>query len=200
MSDINYKPLDFANVHGTADEPISVTVDATVFGVWTISGHPNPEMNGPHTPPDGTHSDTVKFSNCSYIRLLFIGALEGGREDCVDINNGCHHIEVVAGAFVSGGSFVATIKGESYEISLSGVIRKEGRETDIDLGGWSDQKSGRTKGVRLNLIKTGGKVFVRVLHAWDPVLMNGAEGYVVNVMFRGWFHWIWQILKNWGWA
>ena len=199
MSDRNYPPLDFANVHGTAEHPVVVSVWPS-NGKWLIAGHPNPQFNSPQDPPDGGHSDTIKFSGSSHISIQFHGALTGGREDCLDVNNGSHHISVFAETWVSGGRFVATLKGGSHDIYTHGHISIGGSETDIDLGNWSDQSAERTKFVMLNHTSSSGRVRVRVLNAWRPSFANPASNYRVSTSLKGLFYPLWALLKRVVWA
>ena len=196
MSDTNYKPLDFANIHGTSDRWIEVLVDARDPEEWVITGHPNPAMNDTHPAPDMTHSDTIKVSGCSYLRVIVTGRLRGGVEDCLDVNNKSEHIEIHADEWESGGLFVATLKGGSKFIRLTGCIVKHGSEMDIDLGNWSDQSMERTRYVMLRL-ECLDAVRYRVLHAWEPVLENAAiQKYKGCLTWKGVFHAVMAILKT----
>jgi len=196
--DINYAPLDFAGWHGSLGNWLVVEVDTT-GPQWFVSGHPDTGRNGYFDPPSGQHSDTIKVSNCSYLRIIVRGVLPGGREDCLDINNGSHHIEVYADDWVSGGLFVATIKGGSHDITVHGRVIRGGSETDVDLGNWSDQSDERTYNVALDL-SGSAKVRVRVLHAWLPLYLNGEENYRRCDWFKGVFWQVYRVLKRWGWA
>ncbi len=199
MSDTNYRPLDFANVHGLPDNPIKVEVIRLADGYF-ITGHPDPAFNGWKPLPEGVWSDTIKFSNSSFIHVRVHGRLTGGREDCVDINNGSHDIRVEAEEWESGGLFVATVKGGSWNIMLVGKIVKHGRETDIDLGNWSDQNRERTRNVCLSLT-CDDAIKVRVLNAWEPVIFyddpdRAPQAYDINDRWKGIFLQVFIILKR----
>lgn len=198
--DKNYPPLDFANVHGTPEEPITVRVDATVPGLFTITGHPNPAFNGTFnqpTPGDG-HSDTIKMSNCCWLRVVVTGRLIGGAEDCFDANNRTHDVEVYADEWESGGQYLCSIKGESKNVRVSGLVVKHGGTVDVDLGNWSDQSFERTTGVSIYFhTNDGSAVKVRVLNAWEPYLENGQnQRYEVNDFWKGLFQWVFFLLKK----
>lgn len=195
MSDVNYPPLDFANFHGTPENPIQVTVNMTEPGFVSIIGHPIPDSNGRWPAPNGEHSDTIKFSNCSWIAVSVIGRLKGGREDCVDINNKSHHIAVVADEWESGGKYVATIKGESNDVHLEGRIVKHGSEMDIDLGNWSDQSNERTINVFLGFV-CDDTIHVRVLNAWAPIITVVGQSFQVHDTWKGIFIWVYRVLKK----
>lgn len=192
--DKNYPPLDFANVHGTAEVPFHVYVDATEPGFFTITGHPNPEFNGRFAQPDGTHSDTVKMSNCSWLFIHVTGRLIGGVEDCFDCNNGSHDVGVDATEWASGGLFVCTIKGGSVRVKVTGFIVKHGSEMDVDLGNWSDQNQARTKEVFIAMTSAVGLVRIRVLNAWPPTVALPASC-TVDMRWKGIFEVVYKILK-----
>ena len=127
--------------------------------------------------PTPSWSDTVKItSGCADFKLT-ADAIYGGKEDCVDINNRCVGIEVVAN-FHPQGKYVATIKGGVRGVLLKGILNGHGKEVDIDLGNWSDQSSQKTQGVKLDLVAYDqSPVTVRVLNAEKPVLVPGSGPY-----------------------
>lgn len=201
MRDLNYTPLDFSNVHGTPDAWIQVHVEIPKDGgPWRIAR--SDENDGQvvlHDPPDlSVVSDVVKFSNSSYVFVKIAGILPGGIEDCVDVNNGSHHLSVSAELFAPRGKYVATVKGGSHHVTLYGKITS-GSETDIDLGNWSDQGKGRTTNVNLALQHANYAaripVRVRVLHAWTPShLVYGP--YAIDTRFKGVFRPVYFLLKK----
>ena len=185
--DVNYPPLEFHDYHGTPFEWIEVRVDATWPGSWVISGHPNPAFNGEFPVPDATHSDTIKVSACSYMRVVVKGNLRGGTEDCLDVNNKSNHIEVIADYLSSGGKFIATIKGESSFVWLVGTILVNGTEVDIDLGNWSDQAKGKTTNVVLRVEDPTG-LTIRVINATMPAIFSGSQFRWLFPNPRAWYH------------
>jgi hypothetical protein len=150
--------------------------------------------------PDYEISDTLKISGCRAFAVRVLGNLVGGKEDCVDINNKSSNIHVtVDGIIIPMGKYVATIKGGSSHVYLSGVIMGHGSEVDIDIGNISDQSDNLTGPVYLNLLHVKGKqekITVRCIGGPRPVLMNeGEQDYEIILKVPG----FWQsvLLKAW---
>lgn len=133
--------------------------------------------------------DSLKYTNHITGFIHQVGTVNGGSEDCVDMNNGANGVHVIAKAFNSQGKYVATIKGGSKNCSLSGNITHGGSEVDVDLGGWSDQSNVKTAGIVLDLTKGGGPVTVRVLNADKPAVTPGSGPYQYAFPHPdGWYH------------
>lgn len=132
--------------------------------------------------PQGVWEDTLKFSACEDGDVMVHGSVLGGLEDCVDVNNHCRRLTVHADLWMPQGQYLATIKGGSQNITLSGTVRGHGKTTDVDLGNISDQSDDLTGPVYLNLVhEAGDPIYVRRLNASDPVLLNGAtQRYVIS--------------------
>lgn len=146
------------------------------------------EQAGIPTPkPDW--SDTIKITSGCHGLWVNIGTIWGGREDCVDINNGANGIGVNAN-FIPQGKYVATIKGGTRDITLAGSISLPGgSEVDIDLGNWSDQSSRKVTGVALNLAKPNrAPVTVRVLNADKPAIIGGGPYEYAFPHPDAWYH------------
>ena len=147
------------------------------------------------TPPDATYADTLKITGGSHSGVITAAHINGGYEDCIDINNRCHDIEINAIKLSSGGSYVATIKGGSHDITLRGKIWKGGKTADIDLGNWSDQSNDRTTGIRLDLTRADGlPVRVRLINADAPRLIGGGPYQVKRLNPILW--WFYKLLKR----
>lgn len=124
-----------------------------------------------HEPPV---DDALKISASSHL-MIFCGAIHGGREDCVDINNKSNGI-LVDSDFHPNGKYVATIKGGSSNILLRGIVHGHGTEVDIDIGNVSDQSDNLTTNVRLDLIHAKGEpITVRCIGGPRPILLNEGE-------------------------
>jgi hypothetical protein len=123
--------------------------------------------------PPGT-SDTLKFSRVRNLSVVAVGILEGGSEDCIDINNKCRNIFIsVPHGIKAFGQYVATIKGGSTNIHLRGMIMQHGSTVDVDLGNWSDQSRDITSNVSLDIwTNTGKPVKWRMLNAAVPKLIG----------------------------
>ena len=122
-------------------------------------------------------SDALKItSQCT--NFTYNGqTIYGGHEDCVDINNRCKSIRVSA-VFWPQGKYVATIKGGTRGVNLTGSVYGNGSEVDVDLGNWSDQSQETTRQVHLNLKPMSGKpIKVRVLKAETPTFEEGSGPY-----------------------
>jgi len=145
---------------------IADTDNVEVVGV-TLPGDP---FNDPRN-----YSDILKLSHATNI-LVKDCVIYGGKEDCIDMNRYCDNIVVDNCRLASGGLYVATIKGGTKNVTFQDVIvTKHGKETDIDIGNWSDQSNEMTKNITLdNVTSTDGKpVRVRVLWADRPLVIGG---------------------------
>lgn len=127
---------------------------------------------GSLVPPDDSYADTLKLSRARD-GAITADLVVGGREDCVDVNNLSERVFIHAQRWEPRGKYVATIKGGSSTISLSGEIHGHGSEVDVDLGNWSDQSSEITRNTKLNLTTADGSpITVRLLLAERPRLLN----------------------------
>lgn len=129
------------------------------------------------------YSDTLKLSHAKYITVKCC-YITGGKEDCIDINRMCENILIEDTTLFSGGSYCVTIKGGSKNITLKNVtIDGHGKETDIDIGNWSDQSSELTTGVVLDNVqsRSGEPVKVRVLWANKPIIINNSNVSVTTI-------------------
>jgi hypothetical protein len=126
-------------------------------------------------PPDDSYADTLKFSNAT-TGVITARRIVGGREDCVDINNGSARLHISAEAWEPRGKYLATIKGGSRDITLAGTVTSHGSEVDVDLGNRSDQSREIVRGIRLDLKTTDGSpIRVRLLLAERPRILNAAD-------------------------
>jgi hypothetical protein len=131
-----------------------------------------------HSTPAPDWQDTLKYTTKLQNFTHRVGHVFGGTEDCVDVNNECTGVAVIAKGFWSGGKYVATVKGGSFGITLRGSIYKSGSEVDVDLGNWSDQSAKKTSMVFLDLVKPEDReVTVRVLNAHKPILAPASGPY-----------------------
>ena len=123
------------------------------------------------------YSDILKLSHASNITVKDC-IITGGKEDCIDMNRMCENVLIEDTHLFSGGSYCVTIKGGTKNVTLKNVtIDGHGKETDIDLGNWSDQSSELTTGIVLDNVqsKTGMPVRVRVLWANKPTITGGSN-------------------------
>lgn len=152
------------------------------------------------------HSDAIKVSACRLMRIDVRGAVYGGKEDCVDVNNKSEDVFIRADLFVPKGKYVATIKGGSKNIHLKGMVRGHSSEVDIDIGNLSDQSDNLTGPVYLDLVHEDGPdepIMVRCLGGPRPVLLNeGLQKYEIVFKVPGfWQSWFlkgWKLLKKLG--
>lgn len=146
---------------------------------------------------EGYH-DALKVSGCVNLQVI-AGTVRGGSEDVVDINHS-DTCRVSIQEALPTGRYVATIKGGSKNIQL--VVAKQighGRETDYDLGNWSDQGHERTTNVTIGVWSTNSEpIKVRVLHAHRPETFGCR--FEVSVRYKGVFHWFMDLLKRLNWA
>lgn len=150
-------------------------------------------------PADRRVTDLLKLSGCVRLRI-FVEELDasGCAEDMVDINHS-EDVEVVVGDAWAGHQYLATIKGGTKNARLAiERLHTHGRETDVDLGNFSDQGNTRTTGVSLNIATVDrSPVAVRVLTAARPALENAsAQAYSVDARAQGWFYTLYNFLKD----
>lgn len=198
MKDTNYAPLDFAGVHGTPGKPIRVEV-IPGFDQWRIERSDQPDGQLYFPPPDlRVVSDVIKFSGSSYIDVRVHGILPGGKEDCVDANNGSHDITVYADFWSPTGKFAITAKGGSRRLWFHGKLLRHAAEADVDVGNHSDQSPERTREVFLELKPEAGigPITVRILHGHLPTLVQGSGPYKVDDRLKGVFRRLWAFLKK----
>lgn len=124
--------------------------------------------------PEPGMSDTVKLtSRLTDFSVIFHGEVYGGTEDCVDVNNHSTGLHLSAKCWIPQGKYLATIKGGSSGVTLSGSVRGHGSEVDIDIGNISDQSDNPTGLVYLNLQhEAGDPITVRIVNGVRPVFVN----------------------------
>jgi len=131
-------------------------------------------------------ADTLKVTDCANGSIK-AGAVTGGYEDCLDVNNKSENIQAHADLWIIKGKQGFTIKGGSKSIHVSGMVSGHGSATDVDLGNVSDQSDNLTGPVILELTHVLGPqepVYYRVLGADDPIILNLNQKYVCT--FRLW--------------
>lgn len=128
--------------------------------------------------PSPEIADTIKCSTGLTNFRLLLGAVHGGREDALDVNNRCCNLEITAQRWVfdPGHSQMGfTIKGGSRNIRISGEVQGDPL---VDIGNASDQSHDLTTGVHLNLRRIDGRpIRVRVLGGEDPIFEPGSGPY-----------------------
>jgi len=152
----------------------------------------------------GEHwADTLKFTDKLQDLQIETGGVFGGDEDCADFNNECSNIRLHAESFVSGGKYVATVKGGCTGIDIRGRIDHGGSEVDIDYGNNSEQSRRKTTGNILGCWKPDGSpVTVRCLIADKPMFVPNTGPYVFLFPEPGkWYHGIVvKVLMAWWWV
>lgn len=144
--------------------------------------------------PPGQYADALKFSGVTDLEV-YMDAVYGGREDCLDVNAKCRGLIVHIAHAYPRGRYVATIKGASDRVHLSiDELHGKGKESDIDLGNHSDQARGRTRNVSIHIGKAPHRPRVTVKHAWDPVLTGVPME--VDDRLQGWFAHVWRVIKR----
>ena len=113
------------------------------------------------------YSDSLKLSKATDV-LVSSCSITGGSEDCIDMNRYCSDITVSDCILKPRGKYGITIKGGTTRVTLKNLLfMTHGKETDIDLGNWSDQSAEPVTAVVLeNITALDGKpVRVRLLWA-----------------------------------
>ena len=153
------------NWHSIADNPTPVHHEFEVF---------DPPK------PRGQWDDCLKLSNAQNVTVVGcnINPFGGNREDGIDISRFSRNSLITASTIGTGGKYAVTIKGGSYNITISDctIAGKRGWEgVDIDIGNFSDWNAANTHSVTLeNLIRSDLRpVTVRIGHATDIDIIGG---------------------------
>lgn len=148
------------------------------------------------------HADALKITNCADGRV-FVGRIVGGAEDCIDLNNHCENLEIVAESIEPRGKYGVTNKGGNRNITICTKLRGHGSEVDVDLGNVSDQSDDVTGPTKLYIEHELGPqepVRTRNLNATRPIILNPAQRYetifAVPGFFRSLFSKIYKQLKK----
>lgn len=145
---------------------------------------------------DGEYADALKFSNVQGV-VVDGEFIFGGYEDCIDINRGCMDMAFRNLRLSSGGLYVATIKGGSSNILFENItVAAHGKETDFDIGNWSDQNGNLTHHIYFKNIKSedGKPVRVRVLWGADVHVLDNSN--VKITVVPKFFVWVWRLLRK----
>lgn len=106
-------------------------------------------------PPDGSYADALKLSGVVRLRII-ANRVYGGYEDCVDVNNKCRDVFIEAtGGYFPNGRYVATIKGNSIGVVISGQIHGKAKTLEIDIGNHSDQSLRENHNITLDVWTEG---------------------------------------------
>tara|TARA_R110002110_G_scaffold74463_6_gene196997 strand:- start:1774 stop:2391 length:618 start_codon:yes stop_codon:yes gene_type:complete len=134
-------------------------------------------------------ADTVKLSGALDLNVIIVGIIEGGYEDCIDINNECKRCTVSApDGCTPRGRYFTTIKGGSEDIMISTWLMAYGDTTDVALGEHSDQSMKATKRVTLDItVIPGNTVGYWQFNATDPVRVVGSGPYHCEFRMWPWF-------------
>jgi len=107
-------------------------------------------------------------SQASSLRVS-AGRMIGGRENCVDLNNGCQDVVVECDEFEVRGKYALSAKacrGVAFRGHLSGRPGK----WHVNLGSWSDQNKGTQTGTHLALTADAYPILVWVGNATVPTM------------------------------
>lgn len=145
-------------------------------------------------PPEG-YQDALKVSGVVNANIS-AGEVHGGSEDVVDVNHSENILLRIQRA-VPRGRYVATLKGGSRGIVLAIAEQVgHGKETDYDLGNWSDQSAKRTTLVSLSATTADKSAArVRVLHAHVPVLA-ASDRWKTSTWMKGWYQHVMAVAKK----
>lgn len=149
---------------------------------------------------DGTgYAEGLKITSQARNITVYANKIIGGYEDCVDVNNRCQNITVIAGSFVPRGTYLATIKGGSRNIKLKGLVKKSADVVEVDGGNHSEQSREVTSDISLDLnFEDGRPIRIRSLNAKGWHLYGGPYKCVFRLWgpFRAIFAYMYYLLKN----
>lgn len=157
-----------------------------------------PKDIGPLEPPAdyAPWQDTLKFSD-AHNGDLYSAVIQGGLEDCCDMNNGSSNLRLHCPDLRSGGSQVFTIKGGCSDIWVSGIITVPGKVTDVDIDNYSDQSHAASKNISLNLTRADGKpVRYRSLKGCKVHICNPNDPYTCSLYLPYWLGMAWDTLYH----
>lgn len=133
-------------------------------------------------------ADTVKFSGVRDFTLHIKGNVVGGYEDCIDLNNLCQRVTVIADGLIPTGRYAVTIKGGCEDILIDTTLLDRGKAVDVSLGEHSDQSFKVTRGVTLSIAALdGSKVTYWQFNADRPHLVGNTGPYRCNIKIPYWF-------------
>ena len=183
MSDRNFKSFN-----GPHDNAKSVRVPDISFGT------------------DLEWASALKFSTGLRDFTVCAGTVPGGHDACLDVNNLCDGITIIADELIPNGNFAATIKGGSRNIRMR--VRRllgHGKVADVMLDDWSDQSHAPTENIVLDWrTADGSPVTVLALKA-RPRLAPGSGPY--RFLIPAWANPSWlghpigaafEVLRRWG--
>lgn len=171
----------------------SITVNAGGPDTYNVDKLPDDLVFAPD--PNKKHSDILKFSQ-SVDQTLDGVTVSQGLEDAVDMNNRCRNIVLKGDFGVNGwkGLHAFTIKGGVENIRISGLIHSRGSETDVDIGGWSDQCYNLSKNIFVDVKHSDGNpVRVRIGRATSVTLGAGCKENKLaslGLTTYWWFKWL----------
>lgn len=148
-------------------------------------------------------ADALKVTD-SADGIILVPRVVGGVEDCLDVNNRCRMVVIGTHStmWVPRGKYVWTVKGESEDIEIRGILLGHGSEVDLDLGNHSDQAQGRTRRVFCNVVTADGSPITwRRINATTPRFAEGQRSRkILSVpgFLRGSFSRIYALLKHIG--
>lgn len=132
------------------------------------------------TKPKAQWDDCLKLSNAHGVTVIGceINAEGGNQEDGLDISRFTRGCYFTASTIGSGGKYAITIKGGSYNITISDCIITGDRGwegVDIDIGNFSDFNYANTHSITLeNVVRRDLRpVTVRIGHATDVDIIGG---------------------------
>jgi len=100
--------------------------------------------------------------------------LIGGSENCVDINNECSGVLVIANEFRAAGKYAVSSK-TSHGVSFLGRITGSVSQWHVNLGSWSDQSPRKQTATHLGLTADQYPILVWVGNSEIPTLDDPAK-------------------------
>lgn len=128
-------------------------------------------------------ADTVKISGVEDFILTITGVVDGGYEDCIDINNNAKRVTIdVIDGLQGNGRYCITCKGNSDDITITGVVLKHADYVDVALGEHSDQSIERSDRIKLFISSADGQpVTWWRFNAMTPELHRGPWKCILKV-------------------
>ena len=143
-------------------------------------------------------ADTVKFSGVRDFTLHIRGNVIGGYEDCLDLNNLCQRVTVIADGLIPTGRYAITIKGGCEDILIDTTLLDHSKTVDVSLGEHSDQSFKVTREVTLSIAAVdGSKVTYWQFNADRPHLVGSTGPYDCKIRIPRRFRVVFARVYSW---
>ena len=123
-------------------------------------------------------ASALKFSTGLRDFRCLAASVPGGHDACLDVNNLCADLLIIADELIPNGNFAATIKGGARNITTRVKrLLGHGKVCDVMLDDWSDQSHAPTENILLDWRTDDGSPVTVVALKARPRLAPGSGPY-----------------------